>query len=191
MLDKVLLQIAKNSILSKFDLNYFVNSNSILHKYDFLNELGACFVTLHLNGRLRGCIGSIVAHRKLIDDISLNAVSAAFNDPRFSPLRLEELVNLELEVSILSSPEALDYTDFDDLVSKIRPKADGLIFNFKNYRGTFLPQVWDQLPDSREFLEHLAYKAGTNPSIYEEHPYIYRYQVEAISEKFNAILPLE
>lgn len=191
MLDKVLLQIAKNSILSKFDLNCFNDSGSVTAKYQLLNELGACFVTLHLNGKLRGCVGSVVAHRKLIDDISSNAVSAAFYDPRFSPLRLDELVNLELEVSVLSPPETLDYTDFDDLMSKVRPKIDGLIFAFKNYHGTFLPQVWEQLPDTREFLEHLAYKAGANPSIYENHPSIYRYQVEAIMEKFSAILPLE
>ena len=191
MLDNILLQIAKNAILDKFDLGVLVDSKALSHKYPFLDELGASFVTLHSHHKLRGCIGSIVAHRKLLDDITSNAISAAFADPRFASLSVNELPSLDIEVSVLTIPEVLQYEDFDDLVSKVKPNIDGLILNFENYRGTFLPQVWEQLPNKRDFLEHLAYKAGANPSIYAHHPTIYRYGVEAISEKFDAILPLK
>ncbi len=191
MLDNILLQIAKNAIVNKFDLGSSLDFDAFMRTYPFLGELGASFVTLHSHHKLRGCIGSIVAHRNLIDDIISNAISAAFADPRFAPLGVDELSSLDIEVSVLTKPEVLQYDDFDDLASKVKPNIDGLILNFQNYRGTFLPQVWEQLPNSREFLEHLAYKAGANPSIYDHHPTIYRYGVEAISEKFDAILPLK
>ena len=88
------------------------------------------------------------------------------------------------------SPKILEYDNFDDLLTKIRPHIDGLILNDGVYRGTFLPQVWEQLPQPVQFLEQLSYKAGANPSIYKEHPAIYTYTVDAMQEKFDAILPI-
>ncbi|WP_428737369.1 AmmeMemoRadiSam system protein A [Sulfurimonas sp.] len=190
MLDPILLRIAKSAILAKLDAGYSFDASELGTLYPFLNEQGACFVTLHFNKDLRGCIGSIIAHKTLLEDILDNAASAAFRDPRFSPVRVGELDSINLEVSVLTTPEPIEYSDYDDLKLKIVPKKDGLILKAGGYQGTFLPQVWDQLPTTEQFLEHLAYKAGTNPSIYQQHPIIYRYRVEVIEEDFDAILPL-
>ncbi|WP_345993371.1 AmmeMemoRadiSam system protein A [Sulfurimonas sp. HSL-1716] len=190
MLDTILLRIAKTAILSRFDSAYKIDKESLIKKYPYLAQDGATFVTLNYDGNLRGCIGSIVAHRDLLDDILSNAASAAFNDPRFSSLDADELSHLTLEVSLLSSPHILDYNDYEDLLAKVRPHIDGLILKHGIYQGTFLPQVWEQLPSSEKFLEHLSYKAGANPSIYNEHPAIYRYTVDSIEEKFDEVLPL-
>jgi len=191
MLDPILLRIAKTAILKKFDTHYSIDKKSLIIKYPFLAQKGAAFVTLDKNKNLRGCIGSIIAHQALIDDIIQNAQSAAFSDPRFDPLTPNEIDDtLTLEVSVLSEPIMIEYSDYEDLKSKIVPQKDGLILKYGQYQGTFLPQVWEQLPSVEQFLEHLSYKAGANPTIYSLHPDIYRYRVEHIKEKWNAILPL-
>ena len=190
MLNKILLQIAKNAILNKFDPKYVVDTKSIITKYPELAKKGAAFVTLKFNNDLRGCIGSIIPHRILLEDIIHNAQSAAFHDPRFKALSIDELSNLNLEVSVLSEPRILEYDNYADLLTKVRPNIDGLILQHQNFQGTFLPQVWEQLPTPSLFLEHLAHKAGTTPSIYTEHPTIYRYEVQHIEESFDEILPL-
>ncbi len=190
MLDHIVLQVAKTSILSRFDNSVSINTTKLLQSHPFLKDDGASFVTLKHNGELRGCIGSIIAHQMLLDDILNNANAAAFEDPRFSPLDEDELSDLTLEVSVLTKPQLIEYDDFDDLKDKIEVDVDGLILKYGSYHGTFLPQVWEQLPFKDEFLNHLSFKAGTDPSIYEEHPDIYKYQVEAIEEDFNEILPL-
>ncbi len=187
MLDSILLSIAKTSILSKFDSNYTINREKLVSDYPYLKEDGASFVTLHYDENLRGCIGSIIAHRTLLDDILDNAISAGFKDPRFNQLTSDELSHITLEVSVLTPPKPLNYTDFDDLVQKVRPHIDGLILKHGIYQGTFLPQVWEQLPKAKDFLEHLSMKAGSNPAIYYEHPEIYTYQVDAIEERFEEI----
>jgi hypothetical protein len=190
MLDKLLLRIAKTAILAQFDSKYKIDRDSLISQYPYLAQIGASFVTLHYDKQLRGCIGSIIGRRTLLDDILGNALSSAFKDSRFSPLHVSEISQLDLEVSLLSTPEILEYKDFDDLVNKIEPFTDGLILHHGNYQGTFLPQVWKQLPSAHQFLEHLSYKAGADLSIYDEHPTIYRYRVDAIEERFDAILPL-
>lgn len=190
MLDTILLRIAKSAILRQFGKHNVIDMQELIEKYPYLDKDGAAFVTLKHNNQLRGCIGSIMAHRKLLDDLIHNAESAAFGDPRFSPLRSDEFEGLTLEVSILTEPEILEYDDFDDLVQKIEPHVDGLIFKYNGYHGTFLPQVWEQLAKPKDFLEHLSMKAGAYPSIYEEHPTIYRYRVEAIEDDFERIVPL-
>ncbi|MCK9454292.1 MAG: AmmeMemoRadiSam system protein A [Sulfurimonas sp.] len=187
MLDSVLLKIAKNAILEQFNNSYSINKKLLLDKYPFLNEDGATFVTLKHDGHLRGCIGTIVAYRSLYDDVVQNAKAAAFKDPRFNPLYEKELSQINLEVSVLSEPEILEYEDFSDLLTKVEPNVDGLIFKHHRYQGTFLPQVWEQLKSPKEFLEHLSAKAGLSPSAYDEHPLIYRYRVEAIDEEFDKI----
>ncbi len=190
MLDTLLLRIAKNAILRQFGSHNIIDREELVAKYPYLGEDGAAFVTLKYKHQLRGCIGSIIAHRKLLDDIIHNAESAAFSDPRFAPLSSDELTNLTLEVSVLTKPEILEYSDFDDLVQKIQANIDGLILQHGVYNGTFLPQVWEQLPEPKDFLEHLSMKAGADPSIYKEHPAIYRYRVEAIEDDFERITPL-
>lgn len=191
MLDSVLLRIAKSSILQEFNNSYLFDKNKLLQEYPFLKKDGASFVTLKFDEHLRGCIGSVVAHRSLLSDIAANAVSAAFHDPRFHQLHENELSHISVEVSVLSEPVLLEYDDFDDLLKKVVPDIDGLILKHDGYQGTFLPQVWEQLPSPKEFLGHLSMKAGLNPSIYAEHPDIYRYRVEAIEGKFDEILELE
>ena len=190
MLDDILLQIAKTVILNKFDDKHEFNTDKLLLQYPYLQIQGAAFVTLKSSGDLRGCIGSIVAHRTLLEDLIHNAIAAAFKDPRFSALHVEELSSLNLEVSVLSEPKLLEYKDFEDLCRKLRPNIDGIILKHDIYHSTFLPQVWEQLQTPKLFLEHLALKAGSSLAIYEEHPAIYIYQVDAIEEEFNEILPL-
>lgn len=190
MLDSVLLRIAKSSILSRLDDSYSFDKEKLLEDYPFLKKDGAAFVTLRYNNDLRGCIGSIIAHRTLLDDVIGNAVSAGFTDPRFQSLTTDELSYLTLEVSVLSEPKILEYKDFEDLCNKITPHVDGLILKHEIYQGTFLPQVWEQLPTPKLFLEHLSMKAGSSLSIYEEHPTIYRYSVDAIEGDYDEVLPL-
>jgi AmmeMemoRadiSam system protein A len=187
MLDPILLRVAKSSIMRQFDKLYGFDEKSLLGNYPFLKQDGAAFVTLKYDHSLRGCIGSIIAHRSLYGDIAHNALAAAFRDPRFNPLGESELSHIDLEVSVLSKPEILEYEDFNDLLQKVRPDIDGLILSYNGYQGTFLPQVWEQLKTPREFLEHLSMKAGLNPSVYENHPVIYRYRVDAIEKKFDEI----
>ncbi len=188
MLDNILLYIAKLAILTQFDETKKLSKNDLTSKYSYLQKQGASFVTLKYDGELRGCIGSIVSHRTLYDDIVHNAIASGFKDPRFKPLHVEELSSLNIEVSVLSEPKLLQYNDFEDLCKKLRPHVDGIILKHDIYQSTFLPQVWEQLQSPKLFLEHLALKAGSSLAIYEVHPEIYIYQVDAIQENFDAIL---
>lgn len=190
MVDPILLRIAKTSILERFDASYTIDKEALLREYPFLGEQRATFVTLNYASNLRGCIGSIIAHRSLLEDIIANAKSAAFHDPRFQAVRQEELDLLRLEVSVLTPPRLLEYKDYENLLTRITPHKDGLILKYGNHQGTFLPQVWEQIPTTEQFLQELSYKAGLNPSVYEHHPDIYTYEVEALYERFDAIQPL-
>lgn len=190
MLDSILLRIAKSSILRRLDNRYFFDEEELLQEYPYLSRQGAVFVTLRYKNDLRGCIGSVTAHRTLLDDIVFNAVSAGFSDPRFNSLSLDELSHIKLEVSLLSEPTILNYRDLSDLLEKVQPNIDGLILKHKSYHGTFLPQVWEQLPTPELFLEHLSMKAGADISIYQQNPTIYRYGVDAIEENFDEVLSL-
>jgi AmmeMemoRadiSam system protein A len=125
-----------------------------------LHQEGACFVTLHRNHRLRGCIGSLEPRRPLMDDLVSNAEAAAFSDPRFSPLRTEELDGLELHVSLIGPSEPIECETEQQLLEQLEPGVDGLILSEGYRRATFLPSVWEQLPEPGEFVEHLKVKAG-------------------------------
>ena len=134
-----------------------------LSGHDFtgkLQEMGAAFVTLKKKGELRGCIGSPMAWRGLGEDIVDNAFKAAFADPRFSPLREGELDDLTLSISVLTQPYSLALKSEDDLLSQLRPGVDGLIIEDAGRRALFLPAVWEQLPNPKQFLAHLKQKAG-------------------------------
>jgi AmmeMemoRadiSam system protein A len=126
------------------------------------------FVTLKIDNQLRGCIGSLSASASIVSGVRDNALNAAFHDPRFSPLRKTELDAVRIEVSVLSEPVPLAYTDADDLLSKLRPGIDGLIIKKGSASATFLPQVWEQLPQAEAFLSHLCTKAGLPAGQWEQ-----------------------
>jgi hypothetical protein len=142
-----------------------------------------CFVTLTKQGQLRGCIGHIFAQEPLLNAVVDNACSAATRDPRFPPVRSDEIDQLEIEISILSSPQPLAFSSPDDLLSKLRPHRDGVVLKMGSRGATYLPQVWEQLPSKVEFLNHLAEKAGGAPSDWRQPgTEILTYQVEAFKE---------
>lgn len=129
---------------------------------DWLESQGATFVTLTQNGQLRGCIGSLVAHRPLVDDLRDNAVASAIHDHRFPTLTAPELTHTDIEVSVLSRPEPIRFSSRAELEEQLRPGLDGLIVTVELRRATFLPQVWDQLPEPALFLDQLVEKSGVS-----------------------------
>lgn len=145
-----------------------------------LEQSGACFVTLEKNGNLRGCIGSIIAHRSLIDDLVKNAQNSAFSDTRFQPLKNEEFDDLSIDVSLLSSPEKMDFKDEADLLAQIRPFVDGIIIKDKGYQAVYLPSVWELLPEKEMFLNSLKIKAGMPPKHFSDTFEAFRYTTEYI-----------
>lgn len=143
----------------------------------------ATFVTLTIGGDLRGCIGSLQAHRPLYLDVINNACSAAFGDPRFPPLDSAELEKIKIEISILTPPQLLDYEDSEDLLKKLRPGVDGVILGDGFLSATYLPQVWEDLPDKAEFLSSLCMKAGLARDTWEKKKLkVELYQVEKFEE---------
>jgi AmmeMemoRadiSam system protein A len=125
-----------------------------------LREKGASFVTLKKGGSLRGCIGTLEPYQSLVEDVCEHVISAAFLDYRFPPLLLEELQEVTIEISRLTIPKKLDYVNPDDLLSRLRPGIDGVVLRDGNRRATFLPQVWEKIPDPEDFLSHLCNKMG-------------------------------
>ncbi len=147
-------------------------------------ERRGTFVTLTEHGNLRGCIGHIVPQEPLIEGVKENAINAAFRDPRFRPLSPEEFDKIRIEVSVLTDPKPLDYTDAKDLLNKLRPGVDGVIIKKGFHQATFLPQVWEQLPDKQEFLSHLCMKAGLSPEEWKKGSLeVLTYQVQAFEEE--------
>lgn len=142
---------------------------------------GASFVTLQLQGALRGCIGSLQAHRSLIDDVAQNAFSAAFRDPRFAPVSARELPLLEIHISLLSDTTPMQFQDEADLLRQLRPGIDGLVLSAGQHRSTFLPQVWEQLPQPVDFLRQLKCKAGLPANYWGPDLHVQRYTVDSIS----------
>ncbi|MDP2810981.1 MAG: AmmeMemoRadiSam system protein A [Rhodocyclaceae bacterium] len=143
---------------------------------------GATFVTLTQNGQLRGCIGSLQAHRLLDQDVRANAVAAAFKDPRFPPLTLAELPRTRVEVSLLTEPQPMSFTDEADALRQLRPNVDGIIFSAGPRRSTFLPQVWEQLPEPHVFMAHLKQKAGLPADFWSSEVQLQRYEVQKWKE---------
>ena len=143
-----------------------------------LRAPGAAFVTLKLDGRLRGCIGSLTPHQPLILDVAHNAHAAAFEDPRFAPVEAEQSPRLELHLSVLGPTAPLPVRDEAGLLGELRPGVDGLILHAGRQRATFLPSVWEELADPAEFLMHLKLKAGQAPGAWSEAWRFERYEVE-------------
>jgi len=145
-----------------------------------LQALGASFVTLEINQQLRGCIGTLEAYQPLIQDVAQNAYAAAFRDPRFDPLTIEEYPNITKHISILSPSSPMFFTSEDDLLRQIRPNVDGLVLSELGYRGTFLPSVWESLPEPKLFLQHLKLKAGLPENYWSKTLKVSRYTVEVV-----------
>lgn len=141
----------------------------------------ASFVTLKIEGELRGCIGSIVPILPLIQDVAYHAYAAAFTDYRFSPLTASEWPQVELHISILTLPEPLNFNSEKELIEQLRPGIDGLILEAGSYRGTFLPAVWESLPQPQEFLRQLKRKAGLPADYWAPTIQVQRYVTESIS----------
>lgn len=189
----ILYEGAKNEFIKKYFSQYVIDvcKKSILAKLHneqiklgeipaVFAQLGASFVTLEKNGDLRGCIGSIIAHRALIDDLIKNAQSSAFSDPRFTPLREDEFEDLSIDVSLLSEPEKMEFEDEADLIAQIRPNIDGIIIKDGSHQAVYLPSVWEQLPDKVMFLNSLKIKAGLTPHHFSQNFEAYRYTTEYI-----------
>lgn len=148
-----------------------------------LREAGASFVTLTIRGQLRGCIGALEARQPLAEDVREHAVAAALEDPRFPQVREDELSGIQVEVSRLTRPVPLAYKDADELLSKLRPHVDGVILRDGFRRATFLPQVWEKIPDPSEFLNNLCYKMGAEGGLWRrKHLDVLTYQVEEFHE---------
>lgn len=145
---------------------------------NWLREPAASFVTLNQRGVLRGCIGSLIAHRPLGEDIRANALAAAFHDPRFPPVSAAEWLSVQVEVSVLSPLEQLTVRSEVDLITQIQPGRHGLLLRYGAYQGTFLPQVWEELPDPKQFLSQLKRKAGLPSDFWSLDLEVYRYHVE-------------
>lgn len=150
-----------------------------------LQEPGATFVTLMQGGALRGCIGSLEAHRPLADDVKANARFAAFHDPRFAPLTENELAHTRVEVSLLTPAVPMIFRDEADAIRQMQPGVDGMIFECYGRRGTFLPQVWESLPEPRDFFTHLKQKAGFSPDFWSPDVKLYHYEVQKWKEPEN------
>ena len=154
-----LLDVARASIRHGLDHGQALS----VHLEDYPETLRvprATFVTLDIGGQLRGCIGALAAYQPLVQDVAAHAYAAAFEDPRFPELRADELPKLDLHISVLSPPEPLRFGSEAELLAQLRPGVDGLILQFRHYRSTFLPSVWEQLPDPYIFLAQLKQKAG-------------------------------
>lgn len=178
---KLLLTLARNAIARQLH-QPAVTESPTEAETQWLHEPGATFVTLMLNGNLRGCIGSLQAYRPLVEDVRHNAVAAAFRDPRFPPLSIAELAPVHVEVSLLSPQQPMLFNDEEDALSQLRPSIDGVVFEFDSYRSTFLPQVWEQLPQPRNFMAHLKHKAGLVENFWSPEVRLYRYTVDKWKE---------
>ena len=148
-----------------------------------LDQLGATFVTLMQAGELRGCVGSLEARRALSADVTSNALAAAFHDPRFPPLAASEFERMSVEVSLLSPAQALTVADEQDLGRKLRPGLDGVVLYCDRHRATFLPQVWETLPEPRQFIAALKHKAGLRPDFWSPELRFARYTVTKWKER--------
>ena len=179
MENQVLLDIAKKAIQKRFDESILIDKEKLLKDFPKLKNIGATFVTLTLDGQLRGCIGTLYAYRSLLDDLISNSYAAAFEDPRFYELSLEEFEKINVEISILTAPIEIIYKDLEDLKSKLKPNIHGVILQYHGRKSTFLPQVWEQLPTFEDFFAHLCHKGSFEIDL-DFHPQIFIYEVKKI-----------
>lgn len=177
-LGNALLPLARNAIAAHFGLP----PAPVAVDCPELGKMGATFVTLTQRGELRGCIGSLEAWRPLLLDVQENARAAAFRDPRFAPLNEDELPITRVGVSLLTTPEPMSFRSEADALAQLRPNVDGIIFTAGNRRSTFLPQVWEQLPEPAEFMARLKLKAGLPGNYWGQEVRLERYAVKKWKE---------
>jgi AmmeMemoRadiSam system protein A len=175
---RLLLAIARESICEAFGLR-----GATAYDEPWLREPGATFVTLMRRGRLRGCVGSLQAYRPLVEDVRENARASAFRDSRFPPVEQGEVLELRVEVSLLSAPEPFEVSCEEDACRRLRPGIDGVLLECGPCRGTFLPQVWQQLADPRDFLRQLKLKAGLPRDFWGPEVRLSRYTVTKWKEE--------
>ena len=175
---QILIALARDSLRAAFG-----DPPSAPASEPWLVGRGATFVTLRKAGRLRGCVGTIEPYRSLADDVRSNACAAAFSDPRFEPLARDELDDVSIEVAELTPTEELPVRSEKDAMSAIRPGVDGVLIASGRRRGTFLPQMWEQLPDVHEFFMHLKLKAGFSPDEWPSDTKVWRYQARKYKER--------
>ena len=173
-----LLTLARNAIADPLGAQTAACRNE-----EWLDHPGASFVTLSCNNTLRGCIGTLEAHRALRADVQHNAHAAAFHDPRFSPLTLREYASLEIEVSLLSTAEPMQFETESAVLLQLRPGIDGVILEYGRQRSTFLPQVWEQLARPADFIAHLKQKAGLTRDFWADEIRLSRYTVTKWRER--------
>ena len=148
-----------------------------------LQEQGTAFVTLTIQGNLRGCIGALEPYQPLAEDVREHAIAAALQDYRFPNVQTDELSQIEIEVSRLTVPVPLEYNDAEDLLAKLRPGIDGVLLRDGPRRATFLPQVWEKIPNSADFLDNLCYKMGAPRDLWRKKPLqVSIYRVEEFHE---------
>jgi AmmeMemoRadiSam system protein A len=180
-LGTAVLTLARSAIAEKLGL---CRLNPVSHAS--LEQPSATFVTLKQGLQLRGCVGSLQRRRALQEDVRFNAVAAAFRDPRFAPLEVNELPQISLEVSLLSAEERIEVRSEQELIARLRPGIDGLMVEYGCYRATLLPQVWQWLPDPREFLAALKHKAGLPEDFWSSGMIVSRYQAITWKEQEQA-----
>ncbi len=169
---QVLLPLARAAIASELGLRHEAHED-----LPWLREQGACFITLMQGDTLRGCVGTLRAHRALADDVKANAAAAAFRDPRFPPLAAAEFGAVALEISVLSALEPMTCADEPDALRQLRAGVDGVVLEYGHHAGTFLPQMWEDFKEPTDFLAHLKYKAGLPPDFWDGEVRLSRYTV--------------
>ena len=178
---RTLLSVAREAILHGVEQG----GRLILDPSDYgasLEKTGASFVTLKKDGKLRGCIGTLQAYQPLVKDVADHAYAAAFSDPRFPPLDNDELELVEISVSVLGEPDVMEVADEEDLCRQLKPGIDGLILECGSLRGTFLPSVWEILPECHDFVRHLKQKAGLEPGFWSREMQFSRYSTQSFAE---------
>jgi len=173
----ILIPIARAAITETLGLSSHADEQAT-----WLQDKAACFITLTQKGNLRGCIGTLEAHRSLLEDVKHNARAAAFHYIRFSPLSRDELDITEIEISLLSAMKPLHFSDEQQALAQLKPGIDGVVFESGIYRSTFLPQVWEQLPNTRDFMSHLKTKAGLSADFWSDEIKLSTYTVSKWKE---------
>lgn len=174
----IVLDICKQSIKAGLDGKDYKPQNLPA----IFEQLGASFVTIEEETKLRGCIGTVVAHRALVDDLVHNAYNAGFSDPRFAPLTKDDISKIKINISLLSEPEKMNFKDEADLINQLQPMKDGLIIKDEGLQGVYLPTVWEQITEKEMFLKSLKIKAGMPPTHFSSHFEAFRFKTEYIEE---------
>ena len=169
---QVLLPLARAAIAAELGLAHAAQEDR-----PWLKQQGASFITLMLASKLRGCIGTLRPHRPLGEDVRANALGAAFRDPRFKPLAVEEFNAVALEISLLSPLQPMSFSNEPDALGQLRAGVDGVVFEYGHHTSTFLPQVWENFKEPSDFMAHLKYKAGLPPDFWDKDVKLSRYTV--------------